>query len=267
MKKNILFIIAIAVLAAFGIVFRQQITSIIRGGNPNPEATPSVSVSPSPSPTSTLSPSVTPQPPIKPAAYRGRPTEELRPVPKEVALFTESEKQEIYRTLQNYGKTVKENPDFFDGWIKLGLYKKIIGDYEGSRDAWEYASIIRPGNSLSFANLGELYWRYLHLYSQAEKNFRMSLTNDPANPSVYVSLSGVYFHSLKEKSNLADDILLEGIAANPQSIDLPKALASLYERQGEYAKAIEWWQKVLAKDPQNAGVAATIEGLKKRLGQ
>ena len=199
--------------------------------------------------------------------YNGRPTEELRPDPEEVKLYSESQKQDIYRALQNFGKAVKENPDAFNSWIQLGLFKKTIGDYEGARDAWEYAGIIRPLNDLSFANLGQLYWRYLHLYAQAETSFRTAIKNNPHDPGTYESLSDVYFYSMKDKAALADDVLLDGLAANPKSIDLPKALARLYERSGEYANAIEWWQKVLAQDPQNTSIAAMIDALKKKLGQ
>ena len=268
MKKNIFFAVAFIVLGVFAISFRHQIKVAIVGENKNTEPSPSPSASPLVSPSESPLPSVSIRPvPSNPAAYNGRPPEELRPVPDEVKLFSESQKNDLYRSLQNFGKAVKENPDYFEGWIHLGLLKKTIGDYEGARNAWEYAGVIRPQNSISFANLGELYWRYLHVFAQAETNFKTSIKNDPANPGVYVSLSGVYFYSMKEKANLADDVLLQGIAANPQSTDLPKALASLYEKTGEYAKAIEWWKKTLAQDPQNKDIAAVIEGLKKKLGQ
>ena len=93
------------------------------------------------------------------------------------------------------------------------------------------------------------------------------MKNNPQSVGTYVSLSDLYYYSLKEKQDLADDILLQGIAVNPQSIDLPKALARLYERLNRYASAIEWWEKVLTKDPQNVGVASVIDSLKKKLGQ
>ncbi|MEK9195341.1 MAG: tetratricopeptide repeat protein [Patescibacteria group bacterium] len=271
MNKNIMTALAVAIVVVLGVSFRHQIKTFLFGGsqdNAQESPIPSFSFSPLPSVSETPFASVSPQ--ITPVsfqlpAYHGRPTEELRPVPDEVRLFSESDKQDIYRSLQNFGKTVKEKPNFLNGWIQLGLLKKTIGDFEGARDAWEYASLISPKNSVSFANLGELYWRYLHVYPQAEINFKVSIKNSPSDPGTYVSLSDLYFYSLKEKSNLADDILLQGIVANPQSMDLTKALARLYEKSGQYAQAIEWWQKVLANDPKNSDLAATIEGLKKKL--
>lgn len=275
MNKNIMTALAVAIVVVLGIAFRYQIKMFLFGGSQDKgQESPIPSFSFSPLPSVSETPLVSVSPVSTPAStpisfqlpvYRGRPTEELRPVPDEVKLFSESDKQDIYRSLQNFGKTVKEKPNFFNGWIQLGLLKKIIGDFEGARDAWEYAGLISPKNSVSFANLGELYWRYLRVYPQAEINFKASIKNDPSDPGTYVSLSELYFYSLKEKADLADDILLQGIVANPQSTDLTKALARLYEKSGQYAKAIEWWQKVLANDPKNTDIAAMIEGLKKKL--
>ena len=270
MNKNITIGIVIAIILSLGIVVAKTkiFTSVDYSNKEQGTPTPSPVYSFSPLPSISEIPSISPQAtqvPSQPAVYKGRPSEELRPVADEVKLFSEIQKQEIYRSLQNFGKTVKENPDFFDGWIQLGLLKKTIGDFVGARDAWEYAGIIRPKNSLSFANLGELYWRYLHLYPQAEINFQASIKNNPSDPGTYVSLSELYFYSLKDKADLADDILLQGIATNPESVDIPRALASLYEKSGQYAKAIEWWQKVLESDPKNAQIIATIDALKKKL--
>lgn len=272
MSKNIIIAIIVAVIIVFVVGLSGGIDKLaaLRFGNTEVTPSPEISPSPLPSPADSLLPSFSPKPvatPQKPAVYNGRPVEEVRPNSEDVKLFSESQKQEIYRSLQNYGKSVRENPDFFAGWLQLGLLKKVIGDFEGARDAWEYAGVIRPLNDVSFANLGELYWRYLHLYPQSETNFKISIKNNPNNVGTYVSLSDLYYYSLKEKQGLADDILLQGIAVNPQSVDLPKALARLYERKGQYASALEWWNKVLAAEPENKEVASVIDSLKKKIGE
>lgn len=277
-KKLTLIFIAVCIVLGI-IVFGSKIGQLVStNGLPGEQTfehlsspTPLLSVSLMPTPSASPIPVMSSTPrPITPSPipfYTGRPVEEVRPVPEEVKLFSESQKEDIYRSLQNFGKSVKENPNAFSAWLQLGILKKTIGDFEGARDAWEYAGIIRPLNDVSFANLGELYWRYLHLYPQSEANLKIAIKNNPHNPGTYTTLSDLYFYSLKEKADLADDVLLEGIAANPASIDIPKSLAYLYERQSDYAKALEWWQKVLIQDPQNANVAAAIEVLTKKLGR
>lgn len=197
-------------------------------------------------------------------AYRGRDPKEARPAAEEVKLFSEEQKQKIYGSIRNYGEAVEEDPRFFFGWIQIGILKKIIGDFEGARDAWEYAGVIAPKNSVSFANLGELYWRYLPDYPRAEADFKTSIKNKPEDVSTYISLSDFYSYSYAAKNDLADDILREGLNFNPGDVNLMKALAALYERDGSIAEAIIWWQKVLEKEPGNTSVAAAIEALKKK---
>jgi tetratricopeptide (TPR) repeat protein len=199
--------------------------------------------------------------------YAGSDPSEIRPTPEEIELFTEEQLQKIYSTIGMHATAVKEQPRFFNGWIQIGVLKKVIGDFEGARDAWEYAGIIEPLNSLSFANLGELYWRYLHKYEKSEENFRIAIKHKPGDPFIYISLSELYSYSYKEKDDLADDVLIDGLDAIPGDINLMKSLAYLYERQEKYAESLEWWERVLEKDPDNISVAETIESLNEKLSR
>lgn len=196
--------------------------------------------------------------------YTGRNPREVRPDPEEVKLFSEEQKIDIYNKIDNHGQVVGWKPDFFYGWIQIGVLKKVIGDFEGSRDAWEYAGLIAPKNGVSFGNLGELYWRYLHEYPKSEKNFRIAIKNNPSDYQLYVSLSELYYYSYTEKANLADDVLLEGITNNPDNVDLMRFLARHYERVEQYARAIEWWNKVLEREPNDTLVAERIKDLQEK---
>lgn len=203
-------------------------------------------------------------PPVLPA-YSGRDPREVRPDTEEVKLFSEEQKEKLYGQIDLHGRAVKENPDYLFGWLQVGFYKQVIGDFEGAREAWEYAGLIRPGNSVSFANLGELYWKYLPDFPKSEKNFRISINNKPDDAATYISLSEMYSYSYKEKTDLADDVLLGGIAVNPDDINLLKSLAALYQRTGDYSSSVEWWKKVLAKEPGNNDIAAVIKSLEEKI--
>lgn len=198
--------------------------------------------------------------------YSGRDPVEVRPVPEEVKLFTQDQRERLYATIATHGRTVKENPTFFNGWIQIGILKQTIGDFEGARDVWEYAGIIEPLNSLSFSNLGELYWRYLHELPKSEANFRISIKHKPDDIQNYVSLAELYHYSYKEKADLADDVLLEGLGNNPGDGTLMRRLAYLYEQRVEWANALEWWEKVLVSAPNDEEVKNKIERAKLKLG-
>lgn len=265
-NNTYLVILLVVIFAGLSFLFRGSISDflVVREKPGFTGALPDSSVSSS---TSTRESSGTDEESRVRVPYSGRDPVEVRPNPDEVKGISQAEREKLYSDINMHGRAVKENPDFFFGWIQIGLLKKIIGDYEGARDAWEYAGVIRPLNSVSFANLGELYWRYSPDYPKSEKNFLTSIKNKPDDSSTYISLSDLYFYSYSEKKDRADDILLEGIQANPEDINLMKWLASLYEREKEYASALEWWKKVLAQNPADAAVKQAITDIEAKLAK
>lgn len=199
--------------------------------------------------------------------YSGRDPQEVRSNAEEIKIFPAEYREKIYSKIRSNGAAVKQNPDFFNGWLEVGFYKKQIGDYEGARDAWEYVGLIRPQNGVSFANLGALYWHDLPDFPKAEKNFKAAIANSPADTSLYVSFSDFYFYSYQEKSDFAEKVLQQGLEFNPDNGNLLRALAALYERKGEFAKALLQWEKILAQNPNDPALMEKIESLKKKSAQ
>jgi cytochrome c-type biogenesis protein CcmH/NrfG len=122
--------------------------------------------------------------------------------------------------------TLQEDPNKFNEWIQLGLELKAIDDYAQARDVWEYASAIRPKNSISFIDLGDLYAYYLHDNTLAEKNFLTAIKNDPTQTSYYFKTSDFYKNILKDDQK-AVAIVKQGVTANPEDTDLQALLSSL----------------------------------------
>ncbi|MCR4283755.1 MAG: hypothetical protein NUV64_00350 [Parcubacteria group bacterium] len=121
---------------------------------------------------------------------------------------------------------IKENADFIDNWLVLGVYLKAIGDYSAAEDMWQYAGVLRPLNSTSFANLGNLYTYELKDYQKAEVNFKKALANDPSKIYIYTNFYELYKYGMKDDAK-AKAILEEGIASNPDTSDDLKSLFSM----------------------------------------
>jgi tetratricopeptide (TPR) repeat protein len=128
----------------------------------------------------------------------------------------------VIASIQESGGTLNE-------WLDLGIYWKQVDDYEGAALAWEYASALRPSNHVSFTNLGNLYHLYLKDYKKAEENFLTAIANKPDHIIGYLELHSLYRDSYTEKSDLADDILQQGLLANPGNEELEAALV-LYNK-------------------------------------
>lgn len=142
---------------------------------------------------------------------------------------------------------IKKNPYSLEGWLNLGIYYKQVGDYQAAKDAWEYASLISPGNTVSFNNLGDLYHYYLKDYPKAEKNFLVAIKNDKKYILSYVNLFDLYRYSYQVNTTKAADTLKQAIAANPESIDLYVTLANYYKEKGDKANARIYYEQALVK--------------------
>jgi len=129
--------------------------------------------------------------------------------------------------IQDLSSHLKKDNDNLENWLVLGVYRKTIGDYEGAKEVWEYASVIRPQNSISFNNLGELYAYYLKDNAKAEENYKKAIVNDPSAIYIYRNFFDFYRYFAKDTAK-ARAILEQGIAANPTtSSDLKNLLDSL----------------------------------------
>lgn len=252
-------------LVAVLVLFREQISSVLRPGNADQ---PGFSIDTPRSESSATGIGTTPptsEPLASPVArfsYQGRDLSEVRPDEKAVAIFGEEGRQKLYADIRAYGEELKKEPHELSSWLQLGLLKKNIGDYEGARDAWEYAAILNPIHHVAPRNLGELYWRYLLDFPKAEARFRAAIQIQPKEAPAYVSLAELYQFSYKEKQHLAEGVLLKGVKENPFDTTLFRALADLYERRGEYGKAVEWLEKMAEQMPGNVGLQERIQELK-----
>ena len=128
-------------------------------------------------------------------------------------LSIEQQKQ-AEQKIRGFEAAIKQNSDDFASWMNLGIYRKSIDDYEGARQAWEYAGLIRPGNSLSFGNLGFLYGYLLKEPIKAEKNYLTAIENDEHLIYLYAQAFEFYRDVLKDAFK-AKAIIEQGLKSNP----------------------------------------------------
>jgi len=129
------------------------------------------------------------------------------------------------RSIAEVTTSLKNDPNDIAGWSNLGLLRKSLGDYEGARQAWEYAAALRPHDYLAFVNLGDLYGYYLKDPVQAEKNFTQAIENDPTR--VYLYFKTYEFYRDSNNPDKARAVVERGITANPDSAELKSLLQSI----------------------------------------
>jgi len=132
-------------------------------------------------------------------------------------------KEKISTTIQ----TLTDDPyNNVSAWIDLGLYRKAIEDYEGAAEAWEYAALRAPSDSIAFYNLGDLYAFYLHNNAQAEINLLKALEN--GSDQVYIYFKVVEFYrDIAKDTEKARAVAKDGVEKNPDSQELKDLLGSI----------------------------------------
>lgn len=153
--------------------------------------------------------------------------------------------------IKTLSTSLKEDFNHLDLWLQVGILRKFIGDYEGARQAWEFANLGWPQNAISFNNLGELYGFYLKDYPKSEKNYLKSIENDPKNIDAYKNLATIYQYSYTERQAQIPLLLQRGIVNNPQNIDFMFMLARYYADNGNKVGAAAYYNNILQIDPNN----------------
>ena len=137
---------------------------------------------------------------------------------------------------------VKFNFDNLQLVDQVAQQKKLLGDIDGAIIAWEYANLIRPQNSLSFSNLAALYHFDLNQYDKAEKNYLISIANDPDDINTIRNLFEMYTTAVMDNAK-AEALLLAAIEDNQsepaKAVDLYALAGSFYAENGNNAKALE----------------------------
>jgi len=137
---------------------------------------------------------------------------------------------------------LRNNPDDFNRWVQLGVIKKAVNDFKGAEEIWLYADTLRPGNSITTANLADLYQNFLKDNDKAEEWYLETIKRDKTDLQSARNLANFYLYTL----NRGDDaikILQDALQTNPQSLDTLAALAVTYEETEQFQAAIDTWQQ------------------------
>ncbi|RJR31921.1 hypothetical protein C4569_00920 [Candidatus Parcubacteria bacterium] len=203
--------------------------------------------------------------------YSGKKDEQQKIDYKDLLIFEiknkniASDMQAKYRDqFEGLKMAVEQNPDDFNSWLALGSLHKFAGNYELAEKTWIYAGQIRPYNSPSFSNLGDLYANFLNDYPKAESNYKTAIANSEGEGfNVHYSrqLFELYFYSWKEKKTEAESFLLGRIGRYPENPDFLVLLAYYFKDSGETEKALEYYNKAYDLNPDEA-IKTEIDRLK-----
>lgn len=176
-----------------------------------------------------------------------------RPILVKIQISDSSRKNALAK-LDELIKLIKDKYDYANAWYDLGAYRMIIGDYDGAVDAYKFVPLIKPGDYVGYANLGDIYTNYIKNYPLAEENFLKAIQNNSAYISAYAELANLYENNFDDGRKKSENLLLLGINSNPQDLYLKIKLAEFYERSGRKSEALGLFRQILSADPNNKSV-------------
>lgn len=167
--------------------------------------------------------------------------------------FSEEKYQKTLDQLKQNKQKLKEKPQDPGAWFDFGYYKKLLGDKEGAKLAWEKAFEYNPKKFATSNNLGDLYVNPFKNYERAEFFYLKALELKP-NYSVYYKLADLYQYKLKEKQDRIEPLLKEAIKKLPNNKkDFLIYLYDFYEDQENQEKMEEYKSKIQEIDPEFSG--------------
>ncbi len=158
------------------------------------------------------------------------------------------EARQIFNT--NLAKTkaqITANSRDISAWFDLAILYRMVGDYAGAAEIWEYVSALYPADPVSLHNLGEYYFHTVKDYPKAEGYYRRSLAVGPKLEQDYLDLADMYIYVYKQDTTAAADILKEGISKidPPHNVNLMIRLASYYAEKNDSKNARVYYDQAL----------------------
>lgn len=121
---------------------------------------------------------------------------------------------------------LKNDPTYVTGWIDLGVYRKMAGDYTGALTSWTYATKLAPDDYISYGNIGDLYAYYIKDNAMAEVSYKKAISNAPDQVYLYVQLATVYRDVFGDMDK-AKEIIDQGLKVSPKSKTLLEFKSSI----------------------------------------
>ena len=160
------------------------------------------------------------------------------------------EAQRIVDRLNEAYIAVGEGDRTYLHWIDIGMYKKVLGDYKGTEEAWRNAVSLTERPDLAYGNLANLYFYNLRDFNKAEEYYYKALEVVPNSYHYREGLSDLYRYDLKEKMNQVEQIMKDGVEQDMNNAIVYYAyLVDFFSSESNAEKVKEYTNKIKEIDP------------------
>jgi tetratricopeptide (TPR) repeat protein len=145
---------------------------------------------------------------------------------------------------KQYKKIIELNQKEYEAYIELGLIYWEEGNKIQLEEIFKQAIALRPDKLDAYIMLGDFYKSEKN-YSAAEDVFKKILELDPNESKAYIELG--WTEVFLRRFDLADELFKKALKLTPEDEVALRSLAGLYQNQGEYRRAKEYFEKAEKK--------------------
>ncbi len=133
-----------------------------------------------------------------------------------VVSLTPEVKEIVSKKITDIRSTLIKDPKNISGWVNLGIYQKMAGDYLGAIASWKYVTQISSNDFVSRGNLGDLYAYYVHDNALAEMYYSEAIKAGPTQEYLYAQYALMYRDVFKDTEK-ALRVINDGLKKIPNS--------------------------------------------------
>ncbi|HUI90867.1 MAG TPA: tetratricopeptide repeat protein [Chitinivibrionales bacterium] len=175
-------------------------------------------------------------------------------------LLAQREYKQAFDIYKELSVLTPQNPEVFKSLYEITLNS---GDKAMAAGYLKKYIAFNPNDAVAQRNLGNLYYEVKN-YDAALMAFRAAIKLDPTIKGVYKPYADIVIaKGLKEELATA---LAGAVNAGEADGNMYAMLGGVYQKQGLCPKAIELYQKALAKDPRNMPVISGLAQCQARVG-
>ena len=145
-----------------------------------------------------------------------------------------------------FASIIKRYPAITDGYLELGRLEEAAGDYQKAIALFEKVLELKKNNATALTSLGSIYLKQKK-YQKAEKHFKAAVAASPGWAQPHYGLITLYAQTNRLQEILDD--LEEKYIHNSGLLKTGLTLSILYEKLGQYGKAIALWEELAVKHP------------------
>jgi tetratricopeptide (TPR) repeat protein len=161
------------------------------------------------------------------------------------------------KQLPELADKVQDNPKDPQALQDYAVALYATGDIKGAQKQYEALVSVSSKDATARNNLGNVY-RDLGDYDKAVDSYQEAIKLDAKNVNAYTNLANLYIYTLNKK-DLGIKTYQEALKNLPDNVDVQVLLGIAYEQNDDKANARQWFEKVLAADPDNAAAAAGLK--------